>query len=123
MSMSNGQRKVAAILDSGDIIYEQEFIFPDLRSAKGNPLRFDFAVFESLESKEERIPKFLIEYNGEQHYVQKFTSARQFAEQQANDKRKRNFCRVKGYTLVEIPYTDYNSITLDSILEQGRFFD
>lgn len=123
MSVSNGERKVAALLDSGDIIYEQEFIFPDLKSSKGNPLRFDFAIFEDLDMKDIREPKFLIEYQGQQHYEKKFQTASQFAQQQSNDKKKRNYCRVKGYTLVEIPYTDYNKITLDSILEQGKFFD
>lgn len=123
MAMSIGERKVAMLLDQGDILYKQEFSFPDLKSDKGIPLRFDFAVFEDVEAYEEDRVKFLIEFQGEQHYRQKFTSRESFQRQLSNDKRKRNYCHVKGIVLVAIPYTEYNSMTLDSILEQGRFFD
>lgn len=123
MPMSNGERKIAALLDQGDIIYEQEFSFPDLKSDKGVPLRFDFAVFEDIDAYEQRRVKFLIEFQGEQHYRQKFTSREAFNRQVSNDKRKRNYCKVKGIQLIAIPYTEYNSMTLDSILEQGHFFD
>lgn len=117
------ERKCAMLLDQGDILYVTEFSFPDLKSERGNPLRFDFAVFETPEDLEAERPKFLIEMQGEQHYRQKFQSKEQFSRQLANDKRKRNYCNVKGYVLVAIPYTEYNSMTLDSILEAGRYFD
>lgn len=123
MAMSIGERKIAMLLDQGDILYKQEFSFPDLKSDKGIPLRFDFAVFEDADAYEEDRVKFLIEFQGEQHYRQKFTSKEAFNRQIANDKRKRNYCNVKGIVLIAIPYTEYNSMTLDSILEQGRFFD
>lgn len=123
MPMSIGERKIAMLLDQGDILYKQEFSFPDLKSDKGIPLRFDFAVFESPEDYEANRVKFLIEFQGEQHYRQKFTSREAFNRQVANDKRKRSYCNVKGYCLIAIPYTEYNSMTLDSILEQGHFFD
>lgn len=123
MAMSIGERKIAMLLDSGDILYKQEFSFPDLKSDRGNLLRFDFAIFEDTQAFEENRVKFLIEFQGEQHYKQKFTSRDAFARQVANDKRKRNYCNVKGIVLVAIPYTEYNAMTLDSILEQGHFFD
>lgn len=117
------ERKCAMLLDQGDILYVTEFSFPDLTSERGNPLRFDFAVFESPEDLEQERPKFLIEMQGEQHYRQKFQTKETFARQQANDKRKRNYCNVKGYVLVAIPYTEMNTMTLDSILEAGHYFD
>lgn len=120
MSMSNGERKIAALLEAGDIYFEQEYSFPDLKSDKGVPLRFDFAVFSDSEGKD---LAFLIEFQGEQHYRQKFTSREAFNRQVSNDKRKRNYCNVKGICLVAIPYTEYHNMTLDSILEQGQFFD
>lgn len=123
MPMSIGERKIAMLLDQGDILYKQEFSFPDLKSDKGIPLRFDFAVFEDSEAYEADRVKFLIEFQGEQHYRQKFTSREAFNRQQANDKRKRMYCNVKGICLIAIPYTEYNQMTLDSILEQGHFFD
>lgn len=120
MSMSIGERKIALLLDQGDICYQQEYSFPDLKSDKGVLLRFDFAVFSDPEAKE---LSFLIEFQGSQHFEQKFTSREAFLRQQANDKRKRAYCSVKGITLIAIPYTEYNNMTLDSILEQGRFFE
>lgn len=117
------EQKCAKLLDQGDIIYVTEFSFPDLKSDKGIPLRFDFALFESPEDLEIEHPKALIELNGEQHYERKFTTREQFARQQANDKRKKSYCSVKKIPLLVIPYTEYNSMTLDSILEQCHFFD
>src|SRR5690554_7766054 len=47
-------------------IFEIEYDkFPDLVSDFGNPLRFDFAVFE--DNKKTKI-KMLIEYDGQQHF-------------------------------------------------------
>lgn len=53
------------LLDQGDILYVTEFSFPDLKSERGNLLRFDFAIFETLEDLEAERPKFLIEMQGE----------------------------------------------------------
>ena len=117
---SIGERKIAMLLEQGDIYYIPEYSFPDLKSDKGVLLRFDFAIFESPEDSK---PKFLVEYQGEQHFKKKFQSTASFARQIANDKRKRNYCNAKGLTLVAIPYTEYNALTLDMLLEQGKFFD
>lgn len=120
MAMSIGERKIAMLLEQGEIYFEQEYSFLDLKSDRGVPLRFDFAVFNDPEGKE---LSFLIEYQGSQHFEPKFTSREVFARQQANDKRKRAYCAAKGITLIAIPYTEYNNMTLESILEQGRFFE
>ena len=117
------EQKCAKLLDQGDIIYVTEFSFLDLKSDRGVPLRFDFAIFETPEDLEAEKPKALLEMQGEQHFKQKFTTREQFARQQANDKRKRMYCSAKGITLVAIPYTEYNTMTLDSILEQCHYFD
>jgi hypothetical protein len=120
MAASIGERKIAMLLDEGDIYYETEYLFPDLKSVRGVHLRFDFAVFEAPGDPR---PKFLVEYQGEQHYKKKFQTTESFARQLANDKRKRAYCSAKGLTLVAIPFTEYHSMTLDSILEQGKYFD
>ena len=120
MAASIGERKIAMLLEQGDVYFKQEYEFPDLKSDRGVTLRFDFAVFEHPEDER---PKFLIEYQGEQHFKQKFQTRESFARQLANDKRKRAYCSAKGLTLVAIPFTEYNTITLESLLEQGKFFD
>ena len=116
------ERKAAMLLEQGDIIYVTEFSFPDLKSERGIPLRFDFAVFETPEDLEKEQPFGLIEIQGEQHFKQKFQTKEQFARQQANDKRKRMYCNAKGIPLVAIPYSDYNSMTLEGILEALNYF-
>lgn len=117
------ERKAALLLSEGDMIFVTEFSFPDLKSSRGRPLRFDFAVFETLEDLEKETPKFLLELNGEQHYAQKFQTKEEFIRQQSNDKKKKMYCAAKGIPLVIVPYTEYHSMTLDGILEEGRYFD
>lgn len=117
------ERKAAMLLDQGDIIYVTEFSFPDLKSERGVQLRFDFAIFETPEDLENERPKFLLEMQGEQHFAQKFQTLETFNRQKTNDKRKRAYCNAKGIVLLAIPYTEYNNMTLDSILEQGKYFD
>ena len=60
--MSKGEDKIASLLKSNRISFKQEVSFPDLKSLKGNQLRFDFAIF----SKGKLVA--LIEYDGEQHF-------------------------------------------------------
>ena len=120
---SRFERKCAALLEQGEIPFLTEFSFLDLKSDRGVPLRFDFAIFDSWEDLEKENPRALLELQGAQHFERKFTSQAQFARQQANDKRKRAYCNAKGILLVAIPYTEYNSMTLDSILEQCHYFD
>lgn len=120
---SKSEIKLSKLLDNADIIYEQEFSYPDLKSGRGIPLRFDFALFESPEDAEARIPKALIELNGEQHYVRKFQTADQFARQQSNDRKKVAYCRAKGINLVSIPFTEFDSMTIDQVLEACNYFD
>lgn len=74
------ERKAAMLLDQGDILYVTEFSFPDLKSDRGIPLRFDFAIFESPEDMEKERPKFLLEMQGEQHYKQKFQTKEGFED-------------------------------------------
>jgi hypothetical protein len=40
-----------------------EYIFPELKSPNGRPLRFDFVVFD-----DDGMIDFIIEYQGKQHY-------------------------------------------------------
>lgn len=117
------ERKAAMLLSQGDILYVTEFSFPDLKSSSGRPLRFDFAIFETPEDLELERPKFLMEMNGEQHYAKKFQTNEEFRRQQSNDKKKKMYCAAKHIPLVEIPWTEYHAMTLDGILEAGKYFD
>lgn len=63
MRASRGEIKIEEILETADLNFEMEYIFPGLCSSNGRPLRFDFVVFDD----DGRID-FIIEYQGKQHY-------------------------------------------------------
>ena len=46
MRASRGEIKIEEILTMNGMNFEQEYIFSDLVSFSGHPLRFDFAVFD-----------------------------------------------------------------------------
>jgi len=46
MRSSRGEIAIEEILNEAGLNYEEEYIFPDLRSSNGRPLRFDFVVFD-----------------------------------------------------------------------------
>lgn len=113
MSTSRGERKIADILQNAGLIYQQEYSFPGLNSAKGNPLRFDFAVFD-----DDGEIMFLIEYQGIQHYEARsaFGGISGLKKQQYNDMQKREYCRKHGLILIAIPYVDEARMNYDYIM-------
>lgn len=110
---SRGEIKIEDILKMNDLNFETEYIFPDLVSSSGRPLRFDFAVFDDAGEVD-----FVIEYQGEQHYtaVKHFGGAKGLRRQKFNDNQKRVYCAKKDIPLVAIPYWEEQNITLDMIL-------
>jgi hypothetical protein len=46
MRASFGERKIEDILHEAGLTFKMEYIFPDLRSPNGRPLRFDFVIFD-----------------------------------------------------------------------------
>ena len=75
MLSSRGEIKIHEILEQAELNFKEEYIFPDLKSPNGRPLRFDFVIFDD----DGRID-FIIEYQGKQHYEpsQKFGGKRGF---------------------------------------------
>lgn len=101
---SKGARVIARHLEKRNIEFETEQSFPDCRH-KGM-LRFDFFFVYAGQT-------FLIEYQGKQHYRSDtlFGNEYELLEQQKRDQVKREYCKVKGYHLLEIEYKQ----SLDSI--------
>ena len=118
MRASFGEIKIEEILKNYGLNFKMEYIFPDLRSPNGKPLRFDFAVFDDDGNID-----FLIEYQGKQHYEpsSKFGGKKGFYQQQFNDNKKRRFCALHGFTLIEIPYTEENLISYEYIMERAGY--
>ena len=107
MKASRGEIMIHEILEQAGLNFEEEYIFPELKSNNGRPLRFDFAVFDDDGNID-----FLIEYQGSQHYQasSKFGGKKGLFQQQFND--------IK---LVEIPYTEENLVNYDYIMTKAGY--
>lgn len=114
---SKGEKEVVKWLEDNGIEYQSQKKFDDLLGIGNGKLSYDFYVpFYNL----------LIEYQGRQHYtaVDAFakhtTPQESFAIQQEHDERKRNYAKINGYELLEIPYTEFENIPniLSNILIQ-----
>lgn len=118
MNASRGEIKIREILEEAGLNFKMEYIFPDLKTSNGRPLRFDFVVFD-----DDGKIDFLIEYQGKQHYEpsNKFGGKRGFFQQQYNDNQKRRFCALHGLRLIEIPYTEENLVSYDYIMRKAGY--
>ena len=118
MRSSRGEIKIEEILDEAGLTFEEEYIFPELRSDNGRPLRFDFVIFD-----DDGKIDFIIEYQGKQHYepTAKFGGKKGFYQQKYNDNKKRRFCALHDLKLIEIPYTEENLITYDYIMHKAGY--
>ena len=118
MRASRGEIKIEEILTEAGLNFKMEYIFPDLKSENGRPLRFDFVVFDDDNNID-----FIIEYQGRQHYEasSKFGGQRGLYQQQHNDNKKRRFCALHDLTLIEIPYTEENLISYDYIMKKAGY--
>ena len=59
MRASRGEILIEEILTAADLPFKMEYVFPDLKSSNGRPLRFDFVVFD-----DDGKIDFIIEYQG-----------------------------------------------------------
>lgn len=118
MNASRGEIKIREILEQADLNFTMEQSFEGLVSSNGRPLRFDFCVFD-----DDGKVDFLIEYQGKQHYEpsSKYGGRKGFYQQQYNDNKKRRFCALNNYTLIEIPYTDEYQIDYDYIMTRAGY--
>ena len=46
MRASRGEIKIEEILRDAGLNFQEEYIFPDLKSPNGRPLRVDFVIFD-----------------------------------------------------------------------------
>lgn len=117
-NQSLGERKISDILDAAGITYDVEYSFPDLVASSGRPLRFDFVVYDDAGDI-----WFLIEYQGEQHYqsVGKFNNGKGLGRQKFNDRQKAIYCLERNIPLVSVPYTDFNFLDYNYLVEKALF--
>ena len=118
MKSSRGELKIFDILTNAGLEFKEEYIFPDLVSSTGRPLRFDFAVFDDNGDID-----FLIEFQGIQHYEakSKFGGVTGLRKQQFNDARKRQYCKEHDIKLIAIPYWDEGAMDYDYIMRMAGY--
>ena len=107
---SKGEKRIAQYLDNLGInyIYDKRY-FKDLYSTSGTLLRPDF-ILPSL--------KIWIEYDGRQHFEPVDFSSKlneqqlqeQFEKVQQNDLIKNQYAKDNNWTLIRIPFTEYDNI-------------
>ena len=108
--MSHGEIKISQILTDYNIPFEREKTFEGCINPKtGNKLRFDFFINN----------KYLIEYNGKQHYKNDNNwnnNNEDFQELQYRDILKIEWAKKNNIPLIIIPYTSYDKLTIDDLL-------
>ena len=98
---SEGETIVANQLRDNGLSFIRQYAMPDLKSEKGFPLRFDFAILQNDKLA------CLIEYNGEQHYYDKNRKTQFGIEARTKtDKIKRDYCNARNITLFTIRYDE-----------------
>ena len=109
---SKGELAIKKILVNNEINFEPQYTFADLKSNKGYPLKFDFAIF----SKSTKDIEMLLEYQGQQHFhpVEYFGGQQAFDIQQENDNKKRQYAKEHNIPLVEIS-TNYKKISVSDL--------
>lgn len=108
---SKGEMLVSDFLTKNKIKYLREYSFDNLRNKSGNLLRFDFAI---LNNNNKVI--MLVEYQGEQHYLE----CGSFGSYQRNysDKKKRDYCKLNKIPLFEIKFDDELKSVLYDLLNE-----
>lgn len=109
-NISKGNVKISELLDEAGIDYEIEKKFSSCKDERYLP--FDFYVNN----------KYLIEYDGEQHFNK--DSIFDYEYTHKHDIIKSQWCKDNKIPLIRIPYTHYNELCLkDLLLETSSFIE
>lgn len=116
-TQSKGIVKIEQLLSKNNHSYIKEKTFPTCLSPKNNNLRFDFFVDN----------KYLIEYDGEQHYSptffnQNLNAEEKFKQQQEYDNIKNQWCINNNIILIRIPYFHYKELTINDLIPETSKF-
>lgn len=104
---SSGEIKIRKILEQTNYNWQKQY---RIKNNNNEVMIFDFVIFDNQNNI-----KKCIEYNGEQHYkpIELFGGEKAFQKQKERDERKRKWCKKNNIELLEIPYIDYDNISLE----------
>lgn len=109
---SKGELKIFNLLTENQIPFKHEYSFNDCRFEDTKQLaRFDFYVNNS----------YIIEFDGQQHFIysdseKTWNTKEHFLKTKERDEYKNQWCRKNNIPLIRIPYTQYQSLTIDDLL-------
>lgn len=94
--ISKYENIIGNILLENNIEFKTQITFPDLIGINEGFLKFDFGIYKNNELK------YLIEYQGEQHYhpVEYFGGENYYNILQEHDKRKLEYCNNKNIPII-----------------------
>ena len=102
---SKGEEKIIKLLQEYNIPFEREKVFSDLKY-NGKYLRFDFYVDN----------KYLIEYDGRQHFILDSGYGADLENIQKRDQIKNDYAKSHNIPLIRIPYTEFDSFGIEDLI-------
>ena len=108
ISKSAGEEKIERLLKENNIPFQKEFRFQDCKYKL--PLPFDFYIDN----------KYLIEFDGIQHYDKK--NKWHDKDLETRDQIKNQYCKDNNIPLIRIPYTHYSNLCLEDLLLETTTF-
>ena len=106
---SYGEELIQKILKENNIPFLMEYSFKDCILPSGRKARFDFYIDN----------KYLIEYDGKQHYEETAGWDESLENIQKRDYIKNEYCIKNNIPLYRIPYTELNSLeTLNDLFKE-----
>ena len=113
--ISKGEEEMRNHLNTLNINFSTQYSFSDLKSDKGWPLRFDFAI---LDDNSELLA--LIEYQGIQHFEENNFWGNQ--QRLITDKQKKEYCHKNSIPLFEITYLDDIEEKIHEVLSKINYY-
>ena len=110
--VSKGEYNINVLLQANDIQYEYQKTFNNCRYSNNYLARFDFYIDN----------RYLLEFDGKQHYEGWSSSEDNLKIQQERDAYKNQWCKDNNIPLIRIPYTKLDTLCIeDLMLETTQF--
>jgi len=113
-SISKGEYILKEILEDLNIFFETQYKFFDCKDKQRLPFDFYLSDYNCC-----------IEYDGKQHFenIPYWGGEQGFKERQKKDNIKNQYCKDNNIYLIRIPYTDYNILNEEYIMERLNNLD
>lgn len=111
--VSQGELKIRELFNQYNIKFKSQVSFKDCHYK--DMLRFDFGVYD-----DDNKLKYLIEYQGVQHYQEVEWTRDTLKDRQLRDNIKVEYCKNNNIPLLIIPYTKYSTLSINDLIVKGN---